>query len=145
VRAIAVTTGLPGESVNDAQFFDSTTSWTYNLCGFGQNCAISQGKDSTERNELLRREALELALYTFKYDHDLQSLVTFMPPALGAPQKGVLFFRRQDLSVPLEHPLAATLPAPKTTLKPGEMDARDLARVRQYAGRPLYSFQYQPL
>ena len=36
----------------------------YRLCGLGPNCAIAKGKPSAERHLLLRREALELALYT---------------------------------------------------------------------------------
>ena len=40
----------------------------YNLCGIGaKNCSIGTGKPSPDRLLLLRREALELALYTFKY------------------------------------------------------------------------------
>src|SRR5437763_3636187 len=39
----------------------------YNLCGLGTtNCAIGIGTPSPNRLLLLRREALELALYTFK-------------------------------------------------------------------------------
>ena len=39
----------------------------YQLCGDGTDCSIKAGKASTERGLLLRREALELALYTFRY------------------------------------------------------------------------------
>lgn len=145
VRAIAVTTGLPGESANDAQFYDAASAWTYQLCGFGQNCAISAGKASIERGQLLRREALELALYTFKYNNDLDSLLTFMPPALGQRAKALLFFRRADLEQPLKQPLARTLPTPKTHLIPGQMRASDQARVREYADPHVYTFQFQQL
>ncbi|MEA2146280.1 MAG: hypothetical protein QOG59_1867, partial [Solirubrobacteraceae bacterium] len=45
----------------------------YNLCGVGaKNCAIGTGTPSNSRLLLLRREALELALYTFKYIHGTQ-------------------------------------------------------------------------
>ncbi len=39
----------------------------YRLCGQGKSCAISDGKPSLERHMLLRREALELALYSLRY------------------------------------------------------------------------------
>jgi hypothetical protein len=40
----------------------------FNLCGIGgTNCAIGVGTPTSARLLLLRREALELALYTFKY------------------------------------------------------------------------------
>ncbi len=53
----------------------------YNLCGIGgKNCAIGVGKPSTNRLLLLRREALELALYTFKYIGGTQNVVAILPP-----------------------------------------------------------------
>jgi hypothetical protein len=145
VRAIAVTSGLPGRSSNDAQFFSAGSAWTYHLCGFGKNCAISEGKASIERGQLLRREALELALYTFKYDKSVDSLVTFMPPALGGQPKAVLFFRRGDLQDALKVPLAQTLPPPRTRLLAGRMSTNDLERVREFADPHVYSFQFQQL
>ena len=145
VRAIAVTSGLPGRSRNDAQFFSAGSAWAFHLCGFGKNCAISEGKASIERGQLLRREALELALYTFKYAKSVDSLVTFMPPALGGQPKAVLFFRRRDLKDALKVPLAQTLPPPRTRLLAGRMSANDLETVRQYADPHVYSFQFQQL
>jgi hypothetical protein len=53
----------------------------YNLCGIGgKNCAIGVGQPSTDRLLLLRREALELALYTFKYVHGIENVVAILPP-----------------------------------------------------------------
>ena len=53
----------------------------YNLCGIGSsNCSIATGKASPDRLLLLRREALELALYTFKYIHGVQNVVAILPP-----------------------------------------------------------------
>jgi len=145
VRAIAITSGVPGRSANDAQFYGAADAWTYHLCGFGKNCAISEGKASIERGQLLRREALELALYTFKYEKSVDSLVTFMPPALGGQPKAALFFRRDDLQSALKVPLAQTLPPPTTRLLPGRMSANDLERVREFADPHVYSFQFQQL
>ena len=53
----------------------------YNLCGIGgKNCAIGIGTPSSARLLLLRREALELALYTFKYVHGVENVVAILPP-----------------------------------------------------------------
>lgn len=41
LRAIAVQTGLAGETSNDASFYGAGDAWAYVLCGFGTNCAIS--------------------------------------------------------------------------------------------------------
>jgi hypothetical protein len=53
----------------------------YNLCGLGStNCSIGIGTPSADRELLLRREALELALYTFKYVSGVQNVVAILPP-----------------------------------------------------------------
>jgi hypothetical protein len=145
VRAIGVTTGLPGETLNDAQFFGAEDAWAYVLCGFGERCAISEGKASTARYDLLRREALELALYTFKYDSGVKSVVTFMPPPRGKQANTVLFFRRDDTKTALDVPLARTLRPPKSRLLPGRMSAADIGAVRRYTRSRVYGFQFQQI
>ena len=57
----------------------------FTLCGLGPNCAIATGSPSTARLLLLRREALELALYTFKYISGVQNVVTILPPGHTEP------------------------------------------------------------
>ncbi len=53
----------------------------YNLCGIGSNnCTIGIGTASADRLLLLRREALELALYTFKYIGGVNNVVAVLPP-----------------------------------------------------------------
>ena len=48
--------------------------------GSESNCSITAGKASPDRLLLLRREALELALYTFKYIDGVQNVVAILPP-----------------------------------------------------------------
>lgn len=52
----------------------------YELCGQGTSCSIAGGKPSTQRMLLLRREALELALYTFRYVSGVNQVVVRIPP-----------------------------------------------------------------
>lgn len=59
----------------------------YQLCGTGPNCSIP-GKASTRRGLLVRREALELALYTFRYVGGVSQVVVTFPPTPPAPTKG---------------------------------------------------------
>ncbi len=57
----------------------------YNLCGTGStNCTIGIGTPSSDRLLLLRREALELALYTFKYIGGVNNVVAVLPPGRPA-------------------------------------------------------------
>ena len=150
LRAIAVQTGLAGETSNDASFYGAGDAWAYVLCGFGTNCAISGGKPSVERYDLLRREALELALYTFKYNHSIQSVLAYMPPAKAANASGqatpsLIFLRRGDVKQALDQPLKTTLLPPKTNLKPGQMTAAERARVRSLTDSRVFNFNFQQL
>ena len=76
----------------------------YNVCGLGaKDCALA-GTASTNRMLLLRREGLELALYTFEYISGSQNVGIVLPPghtvtSTGSSEKGVtvalLFLRTQ--------------------------------------------------
>jgi hypothetical protein len=94
----------------------------YVLSGLGPNGSIAGGKASLQRHALLRREALELALYTFHYRPDVDHVVALLPPApktgKATPQLEALFFRPGDLAAELGRPLTKTIapatPMPKT-------------------------------
>ena len=150
LRAIAVRTGLAGETSDDASFYGAGDAWAYVLCGFGNSCAIAEGKPSVQRYDLLRREALELALYTFKYDKSIQSVLAYMPPAQNANANGqstssLIFLRRKDLKGALSDPLRTTIAPPKTNIKPGQMTAAELARVRRLTDSRVFNFNFQQL
>jgi len=81
----------------------------YHLCGLGPSCAIDSGQPSTQRGLLLRREALELALYSFRYLGSIHQVVVFMPPVKGKTPTQALFFREGDVASELDRPLTASL------------------------------------
>jgi hypothetical protein len=80
----------------------------YQMCGLGPNCSIDHGKPSTARGFLLRREALELALYSFRY-LDVKQVVVLIPPRPGRVQTIAQYFRRPQLAPELERPLTSSL------------------------------------
>lgn len=100
----------------------------YNLCGVGgSNCAIGVGQPSPARLLLLKREALELALYTFKYITATQTVVAILPPGhtvvgctgicakpqskpIVKPLDLAVAFDRPELTPYLAQPLRTTLP-----------------------------------
>jgi hypothetical protein len=150
VRAIGVTTGLPGESAADANFYDASTAWAYIFCGLstGSNRCAIPGKASVARFDLLRREALELALYTFKYEGDVETVVAYMPPATvstGAKANTVLLFRRTDVESALDAPLARTLPPARGSLRPGQMSVGTQTTVRQMTASRLFTYRFGTL
>lgn len=83
---------------------------SYVLCGLGEQCAIAAGKPSVERDRLLRREALELALYTFRYVPDVEQVLVFLPPKKGSPPDVALLFERGQYAGEIDRPLDRTLP-----------------------------------
>jgi hypothetical protein len=89
----------------------------YRMCGLGKNCAIKEGKPSKERGLYLRREALELALYTFNYVADVDAVTVLIPPVLGKKPSLALLFRPDDVQPSLQNPLVDTLPGPTPNVK----------------------------
>jgi hypothetical protein len=100
----------------------------YNLCGVGSaNCAITADQPSTGRELLLRRQALELALYTLKYVSGTSNVIAILPPGYAirqctglcptlhpkqtkVPQTTAVLFTHNELTPWLNQPLRATLP-----------------------------------
>jgi hypothetical protein len=110
------------------------------LCGTSKNCALSEGDPSTARGTVLRREALELALYTLEYAHPIDNVLIFYPPAPGDKTlSSTLFFRRDDLSGSLKSPLRKTLPQAQPPL-PGRIVPREKQTVDDLTGKQLYDY-----
>jgi hypothetical protein len=108
------------------------TTAVFNLCGLGPNCGIASGTPSADRLLLLRREALELSLYTLKYIHNVQNVVSILPPgkaltvttakltakppdkagssAKSQPLYMAVAFQRHSLEPFIDRPLKQTLP-----------------------------------
>jgi hypothetical protein len=129
------------------------TTVVYRLDGLGPNHSIIGGTPSATRLKVIHREALELALYTFRYLPDAESVITVLPPspptekeqqaaaaaaaaaATGQPATPtpakplpVLFYRPGDLKSQLQVPLVQTLAptAPSTDAYAGpEADTVD--------------------
>lgn len=117
----------------------------YQLCGLGDKCHIPSGKPSEERGTLLRREILELALYTFRYT-DADNVVAIMPPGVkanGKPkarQDQAVFLQRDDVKDQLERPLSTTL-----TAKPPRigkvLNSPDIGSVRSIVTQRSFNFR----
>jgi hypothetical protein len=114
----------------------------YQLCGLGPRCAINKGKPSTARFMLLRREALELALYSFRYLGGVKNVVALLPPAPGKKPENAMLFRKGDYEVTLDRPLAATLPSPPPT--PRALPASpEAGLVQRLTDENLFRYTFQ--
>jgi hypothetical protein len=80
----------------------------YAFCGLQTNCAMS-GDTTPERERTLRRAALELALYSFKYLKGVDQVVSLVQ-SVNAGGTSAVFLRKADLEPELKHPLRDTLP-----------------------------------
>jgi hypothetical protein len=129
----------------------------YTLNGLGPKGSVRGGKPSEERHLLLRREALELALYTFRYIDDVDLVVALLPPAPPDKPKAkkgataatateekptqALFFRPGDLEPQLEIPLGATIP-PQTP-RPETIAAAEARRIDALTRGNLFLASFQ--
>ncbi len=123
----------------------ASSTIVYNMCGVGSaDCSIAAGQPSSARLLLLRREALELALYTFKYIGGINTVVAVLPPghtvqtactgicakpqskAVIKPLDIALAFDKNELQPWLGRPLRTTLPEqlpPTVTQMPSAPEA----------------------
>jgi hypothetical protein len=134
----------------------------YNVCGIGgKHCAIGVGAPSTNRMLLLRREALELALYTFKYLGGVQNVVAILPPSRtettstltktlpttnSSGSKTInmaVLFVRQELQPLLNEPLSDTLPEEFPPAVAQMSKAPEAGLVEQVTARGLFSERVQ--
>lgn len=132
----------PGGDRDDIDFVATEGSVMYNLCGLGPQCSIREGQPSQERHRLLRREALEVALYTFKYT-DSKSVIALMPSnpqaetsTAEAQTSTALFFRRSDLEGELDQPLTQTL----SQADPSEAIAIERPRIDRLTSPRLFAY-----
>lgn len=128
VPAPAGSSGSGSSSSTTLLPLPANSTIVYNLCGEGSaDCSIGVGTPSSARLLLLRREALELALYTFKYLGGIQTVVAILPPGRTVqgctgicpkpqtkpqtkPVDLALAFDRNELQPWLDQPLRETLP-----------------------------------
>jgi hypothetical protein len=133
---------------DDVEVVEVGSAVMYTFCGIGPQCSIAEGESSATRDQLLRREALELALYTFAYVDDVDSVLALLPVETNDPEDqtddtaSAVFFRKEDLAPQLEEPLRETLGPPPlagTDLAPDEATIVDRLTRRRH-----YSYEFQP-
>jgi hypothetical protein len=134
---LIVTRGPKGKVDQITQVGGSDT-FMVSLCGLGQSCAIATGKPSVQRGTLVRREILELALYTFKYVHGAKRIVAFMPPPAGAQATYVVYLQKDDLQRQLGMPLTRTLP--KKVPLPSHITSQEQEKIDALTETRVFKF-----
>ena len=115
------------------------------FCGLGASCSIGGGKATASRERLLRREALEVALYTFKFVPSVNAVIAYMPPPPGQAASTLLYLERSNLSQELSKPIRRTLPLTMPPL-PTVADPKEITHAIDALTLPVeYGFQYEAL
>lgn len=138
VQATGVATGK--HEAGDYTTFDAASTIAYQMCGLGgtqQNCGIVSGASAKARGALLRREALELSLYTLKYVHGVDAVLTYLPPPPNGASPTSVLIARKDVTRNLDRPLTRTLTPKKLVLGRSHVGGIKLPG--------LYSYDYQTL
>jgi hypothetical protein len=147
VRAIVVrpdvSKGLAEE--DDIATYNGSDVVSYGLCGADskQQCEIAKGTSSPERFTLLRRQALELSLYTLKYVDDVDSVIVFMPPSQKGQSNGSIFLRRSDVEDELDRPITSLLPTKRPRV--GALTSLEEGQIIRLTESRTYAAQVQAL
>lgn len=134
---------------DDVEVIDIGSSVMYTFCGIGPQCSIGEDETSAGVSQLLRREALELALYTFAYVDDVDSVIALLPIATGDPETdaddtaAAVFFEKDDLEAQLDVPLRETL-APLPVAGTDLLPAAEAERVDALTRRRTFLYEFQP-
>ena len=120
------------------QFEPSGSTIAYVFCGTAPRCGLpSTGAEQTV--PMLKRETLELALYTFKYSPSVQSIVGLLPPAGNTNY--AIYLRRKNFAKELSKPLDATLPEHKVLSYP-QLSPVEKATVDRLTLKNTYQSQF---
>jgi hypothetical protein len=88
--------------------FHASGTLIYAFCGLQTQCSL-QGDSTASQRRTLRREALELSLYSLEYLHGVDQVVSLVQSVRDGGMDAV-FLRKADLEPELRHPIRDTLP-----------------------------------
>lgn len=142
IKAIAIRKAP--QSNTGIEVLNSNKTHMFTFCGLGLRCSISGGQATALRGRLVRREALEVALYTFKFVPSVDLVLAFMPPPPGTTASPLLLLRKQDLTDVLNRPLRMTLKRTRPPL-PTENDQSEAPTIDQLTLSNLFSYSLTSL
>jgi hypothetical protein len=130
----------PQSDVGIKIIYDTSKTRLYSLFGLGANGAINGGSPSAQRGRLLRREALETALYTFKYVPSVDTVIAFMPTSPADTTLNVLYLEKGQFKEQLKEPLRKTLPLKNPPL-PADENLAEKATIDKLTLDNLFSYE----
>ncbi|MGE5274654.1 MAG: hypothetical protein ACM3QU_12970 [Verrucomicrobiota bacterium] len=147
VSAILIRSGRAGVAQERLDIAFPESGVFYQLVGAGANRAIP-GRATLARGRLVRREALELALYTFHYLPQADYVLAFMPPPAGVSQQSPLFNRavflpRSALGPELQTTLENALPPGEVKMTPGSLTPAQANGIEMLTAGRVFHYDFQ--
>jgi hypothetical protein len=147
VSAILISSGKAGVRQERIDIAFPEAGVFYQLVGSGQNRSIP-GQATLSRGQLVRREALELALYTFHYMPQADYVLAFMPPPAGVSPQSPLFNRavllpRDGLGQELRMPLKAALPPGEVKMTPSRLTSAQANAIEAITAGRVFRYDFQ--
>jgi hypothetical protein len=133
----------------DVSIVDPGETALFNFCGLGgeQNCSLP-GQATPERLMLLRREAVELSLYTFKFLPEIETVVSLLPPVPRGegqpPQTFAVYFQRRHLESLLGDPISKTLPE-SPPFAQGDLSPGEAETINRLTEERLFTSSFEQL
>ncbi|MFZ1878934.1 MAG: hypothetical protein WAU41_02095 [Gaiellaceae bacterium] len=122
--------------------FRTDKTLIYAFCGLQSNCSI-EGSSTAQSQRALRREALELSLYAFKYLRGVDQVVSLLQPVKDSGTSAV-FLRKSDLKAELESPLRDTLPLASPPVVTAN-DPKEAAAIDALTSQATFPAHFEPL
>jgi len=147
VSGIVISSGVAGRLQERLGVTFPNAGVFYTQCGRLEDCQPSASPNVAEQ-VLLQRQALELALYTFKYLPEADAVVDFLPPRPGVGQSDpryhrAIYLSRTALANELQMPLKNTIPAVKGGISPTSLSRDDGNRVLGILAGHTFHYSYQ--
>jgi hypothetical protein len=122
--------------------FGADNTLIYAFCGLQTNCGM-QGDSTANRERSLRRAALELSLYSFKYLKGVDQVVSLVESVKSGGASAV-FLRKSDFGPELKHPLVDTLPQ-RSSLDADAKDPREAPVIDALTMQNTFPAHFEPL
>lgn len=147
VSAILIGSGRAGVAQQRIDVSIPEAGVFYQMCGTGQRCAIP-GNPTIKRGQLVFREGIELALYTFHYLPQADNVLVFIPPPAGVDTNSPYFHRvlwlpREALTTELSVPLSRALPPGTTTITPDKLPVGQGNAINGLVAGRVFHYEFQ--
>ncbi len=147
VSAILVRSGKAGVGQERIDIAFPQAGVFYQLAGTAPNRSIP-GRATLSRGQLVRREALQLALTTFHSMPQADYVVAFMPPPAGVSQQSPLYNRavllpRAAFGPELRRPLKEALPPGEVKMTPSTLTPEQANGIEALTAGRVFHWDFQ--